>query len=231
MYCINCGVKLADTEKRCPLCGTIVFHPDLVQPEGERLYPEGKNPSPRARHRVALLVFSTVFLLPLLVVLLCDLQFNGGITWSGYVIGALLLGYISLVMPFWFRKPNPIVLVPCNFVGIGLYLLYIDLATGGHWFLSFAFPVVGFLGILITAVVTLTRCLHRGYLYIFGGASIAAGLFMLLMEFLLALTFDTIHLTGWSLYPMTALVLLGGFLIFLGICRPARESMERRLFL
>ena len=29
MYCIKCGVELADSEKVCPLCGTRVFHPDL----------------------------------------------------------------------------------------------------------------------------------------------------------------------------------------------------------
>ena len=26
MYCIKCGVELADSEKVCPLCGTRVFH-------------------------------------------------------------------------------------------------------------------------------------------------------------------------------------------------------------
>ena len=31
MYCINCGVKLADTEHICPLCGTEVFHPELMR--------------------------------------------------------------------------------------------------------------------------------------------------------------------------------------------------------
>jgi hypothetical protein len=35
----------------------------------------------------------------------------------------------------------------------------------------------------------------------------------------------------WSLYPMTALVLLGGMLIFLAICRPARETMQRKFFI
>ena len=29
MYCIKCGVELADSERVCPLCGTRVFHPDL----------------------------------------------------------------------------------------------------------------------------------------------------------------------------------------------------------
>lgn len=44
MYCVQCGVKLADTEVRCPLCGTRVFHPDIFREEGERLYPAQKYP-------------------------------------------------------------------------------------------------------------------------------------------------------------------------------------------
>jgi hypothetical protein len=32
-------------------------------------------------------------------------------------------------------------------------------------------------------------------------------------------------------YPVTTLVLIGGLLIFLAICRPARETMERKFFI
>jgi hypothetical protein len=53
---------------------------------------------------------------------------------------------------------------------------------------------------------------------------------MLLMEFLLGITFEKIQFIGWSFYPMVSLVLIGGLLIFLGICRPAREAMERKFF-
>ena len=35
MFCVKCGVALADSEKACPLCGTRVFHPDLPQPQGD----------------------------------------------------------------------------------------------------------------------------------------------------------------------------------------------------
>ena len=30
MYCAHCGVKLADTEKRCPLCGTEADEEELL---------------------------------------------------------------------------------------------------------------------------------------------------------------------------------------------------------
>lgn len=39
MYCIKCGVELADSEKVCPLCGTRVFHPDLPRSESEAPFP------------------------------------------------------------------------------------------------------------------------------------------------------------------------------------------------
>ena len=50
------------------------------------------------------------------------------------------------------------------------------------------------------------------------------------MEFLMVLTFRFSKFIGWSWYPMVALILMGGALIFLAICRPARETVERKFF-
>lgn len=231
MYCIHCGVKLADTERQCPLCGTVPFHPDIPFVEAEPLYPSDRQPVTAISPLAALIVVTTAVLAALTVTLLCDLRIFGGITWSGYVIGALLTAYEIFILPFWFKKPNPVVFVPCAFATVGLYLAYINFAVEGDWFLSFAFPIVGAVGLIVTAVVVLTRYLRRGRLYIFGGAAIAAGVFAPVMEFLLNLTFGHAQRFLWSFYPMAALVLLGGMLIFLAICRPARESMERRFFI
>lgn len=230
MYCIKCGVELADTEKKCPLCLTRVYHPELYQQEAAPLYPAGRLPK-AGRHSKGLAVFLTViFSLALFFSVLCDLQLSGKVTWSGYVVGALVAAYIPLVLPCWFRKPNPVIFVPCSFAAAVAYLLYINLVTGGDWFLPFALPVAGGVGIIITALVTLLRYAPKGKLYITGGTFAALGGFMLLIEFLLTATFPSVPFFGWSLYPMAALLLLGGFLIFLGICRPARESMERKFF-
>lgn len=42
MYCVNCGVKLEDTEKRCPLCQTVCYHPDILRPAAKPLYPDAQ---------------------------------------------------------------------------------------------------------------------------------------------------------------------------------------------
>ena len=231
MYCVNCGVKLADTEKECPLCDTEVNHPAISRKEATSLYPPQRYPALQVSAAGTRGILTALFLLPMLICLQCDLLLNGSIRWSGYVIGALGMLYVMLVLPSWFRKPNPVIFVPCSFSAIGIYLLYINFAVDGNWFLSFALPVTAAIGMIATAVTTLLRYVRKGMLYILGGASIALGAFMPIMEFLLVLTFSPIKFAWWSLYPLTALVLLGGTLIFLAICRPARETMERKLFI
>jgi hypothetical protein len=108
--------------------------------------------------------------------------------------------------------------------------LDINYAVNGSWFWSFGLPVVACLAAIAIPVFTLSYYLKRGKLFVFGGASIALGSFMVLMEALMVATFDGLYFKGWSLYPLISLAFIGGILIFLGAYRPARESMERLFF-
>ncbi len=232
MYCIKCGVKLAEPSQACPLCGTVPYHPELTGQDAARLYPENRYPVAQLSPKGALIVLTVVlFLLPVCITLLCDLQINGEVTWSGYVVGALVCVYLPVMLPFWFNRRNPVIFVPISFVGIGLYLLYISVATGGGWFLSFAFPMLGIVALIVTAAVTLLRYLSRGRLYVFGGAFLTAGLAMPLAELLVNITFQVEKFYWWSLFPLTVLVLIGGMLLFIALYPPARETMERKFFI
>ncbi len=73
------------------------------------------------------------------------------------------------------------------------------------------------------------KYINKGRLYIFGGAFMALGGFMLLMEYLMDLTFG-IGFTGWSVYPLAVMVLFGRLLFYLAINTSAREMMERKFF-
>ena len=231
MYCVNCGVELADSETVCPLCGTRVFHPDLQRVQTDAPYPRDLHKKPDEVNRSGLLfVLTMLVLLPAVICLLCDWRINGKIVWSGFAAGGIGLLYVLIVLPMWFRHPNPVIFVPVDFVAIGLYLLYIDLAVNGHWFLSFAFPVTGAAGVLLTAVVALVRYVRGGYLYIFGGALILSGGLAVLIEFLLNETFGIHEVLFWSLYPMAAGVILGGMLLVIAICKPLRKSLHRKFF-
>ncbi len=230
MYCINCGVKLADTEKVCPLCDTVVYHPDLQRADVRPLYPHNRRPKLKAGSKTLSGVVLFLFFIPVLITFLSDFQFDRTLDWFWYALGALVLAYIAIALPLWFRKPNPVIFVPCTFAAAALYLFYINFATGGHWFLTFALPVTGGFCLIVTTVLTLFRYVPRGRFYILGGAAMGLGGFMLPVEILLGVTF-AFPFVGWSIYPMVGLVLLGGALIFLGINSSARAVMARKMFI
>ena len=159
------------------------------------------------------------------------LDFTHAMTGSPYIDATISDNRQELIQKMQAGKIRGLIVMPVDFAAIILYLLYIDLATGGHWFLTFAFPVAGSIGALITTVVALLRYVRRGYLYIFGGALIAAGGLAMLLEFLLNLTFGVHQTFFWSFYPLAAGVLLGVMLIIIAVCPPLRRSLHRKFFL
>ena len=100
MYCVKCGVELADSEKKCPLCGTPVFHPDIPRNLSEPPFPPDKRIRPEDVNRSGILFVLTIAaLLPALLCLLCDWRINGALVWSGYAAGAIGLLYIVILLP------------------------------------------------------------------------------------------------------------------------------------
>ena len=228
MYCIKCGVKLADTEKRCPLCGTEAYHPEIERPEVDPLYPQDFVPKREISKATVQIIVLTLFLIPILVCLYSDLYLNRTISWSAYVAFSLVIAYVCVVLPTWFKRPTPAVFVPVDFLLIELFLHYINYSTNGDWFLTFAFPVVTYLGLIVTATCVLLYYLKKGHMYVIGGFFIALGLFMDIIELFIMLTFN-LNFDGWSLYPMIPLVLIGLGLIAISISRNVRAILARKL--
>ena len=228
MYCVKCGVELADSERKCPLCGTPVYYPGIEE-NPERPYPNTKPEIKSVSSRVLYLMLSFFFLIAAGISLFADINLGGGIVWSGYVVGGLAVGYITFILPLWFNRSvrSPAIFVPCDFAAIALYLWYISYATGGGWFLSFALPVTAGAALIFCAVIILCYYLRRGYLYIFGGASIATGLFTVLIEWLVNLEFAPGLEYLWSPYPAISLGLVGIMLIVIAIVKPFRDHLYR----
>lgn len=234
MYCIRCGVELQKGVKKCPLCGLTVYHPEIVEKPEPRPYPERQEPERNVSRGGMMFLISFLFAIPLLVCLQIDLNLNGAVGWSGIVAASLLTGYVVLCLPLWFRRYDPAVFFPLDTAAALGLCLYLCLARGGRWFLPFALPVGGALLLIVEAVILLLRHAvgerrHRA-LYVFGGASAAAGGLCVLIEFLLRLSFG-IPTRRWSLYPLTALTLIGLMLIVIGACRPLRESLHKKFFI
>ena len=232
-YCIKCGVELTDTEKSCPLCDTIVFHPDIKRAEPRPLYPPFEEFSePPINRSGTLFILTTLCIVAIVVTILCNLSVNGSITWSHYIWSSILMLYIIAVLPIWFHRPNPVVFVSMDYTALALHLWFICHLTSGTWFLTFALPVVILNALVVNTMIVLIRYVKRGFLYIIGGSLIVSGFFMLLTELLINYTFklrSTFHFI-WSIYPFTAFFIIGIALIVIAINRPLRESLHKKFF-
>ena len=144
------------------------------------------------------------------------------------VLGIALF-YILTVLPRWFREPRGEVFVPVDHAAIALYVLYICLKTGGHWFLSFAFPVILASCVLSTAMICLLKYVRGGRLFIFGGFLILLGGFTVLVEFFEHISFGT-EMFRWSLYSLTSFGAAGLFLLIAGMIPALRQGLEKRFF-
>lgn len=229
MYCIKCGVQLDNHVTKCPLCQTTLQYPEPVE-QPEKAYPENRYPQVLARPGAIKATLFVLFLIPLLVTFLVDFQIDGVINWFGYAAGGILLGFIVLVFPFWFRNQNPAFFVGCDFLAAALYLHYIALVTQGSWFLSFALPVVFGCGIPLIALMLLLQRFPKQKLYICGGGLIALGLYVWMVEWLLDLSFQIVFF-GWSYSVLGSFVIIGGLLIYLAANDQARQKLERKIFM
>lgn len=230
MYCINCGARLSDGQILCPICNTRVYHPDFEIKE-KSAYPKGAFVSEEFNPKGLLFVLTVLCLIPLLLPIILELVWQGTVSWSGYVAGGTLLFYLGCILPFWFKHPNPVVFVPLFLFAVTGYLLYICLQNGGTWFMSFAFPMMMSLTAILTAQTVLLHYLKRGRLYIVGGGLIALGIWSVLLEVLINISFGSNSAFLWSSAPLTIFSLLGIALIVIGIVKPFKESLRRIFFI
>ena len=230
MYCVKCGVKLQDGIKSCPLCHTPVLFPGMEQSVPEpAVYPD-RYPAEKKQTRFLALGLITAMLTAVCIAcfVFC-LKTYGYLFWSNYVMLGIALVYIVCVLPLWFRKRDPLVFLPVDFVCVCGYLLFVCVYNGGRWFLGFAFPVTMLLGLLTEASVALYRRVARGRLFITGGLLIAAGCSCMLIEMFQHITFGT-GMFMWSLYCVPFCSALGLFLIAAGCIPPLRAWLERKFF-
>ena len=227
MYCVKCGVKLQEGMERCPLCRTPVWNPEDLS--REKSYPDELPRQHREADLPGAVALTVLSALAVLIVLTVCFKLYGSLRWGGYVVWGIVLFYVVAVLPRWFSNPRGEIFVPVDHAAAALYVLYICLKTGGHWFMSFAFPVILASCLLVTAMICLLKYVRGGRLYIFGGFLIGLGVFTVLVEFFEHLSFS-VPMFRWSLYSLLGFGAAGLFLLIAGMIPSLRRDLEKRFF-
>ncbi len=158
-YCVNCGVELDASARKCALCGTAVYNPNKTEEEQkDALHPFSdhihlpEELSPYGRKKLVLAIVTTVMSIPILVCILLNLTLFKESPWSLGVISGSLFAWSAFVLPFATKKPRPYILWAADSVLACLNVFtFLWLYGKLDLFLSCLLPVVASCSICVLA--------------------------------------------------------------------------------
>ena len=230
-YCVNCGVELAKTEKKCPLCSVPVVNPAEQPVEGDdRAYPERRELGHAFDRDLWIQIVSVILAVPAIICLVANLLVSNHVTWSPYVIGALAVVWMFCVSPFLFKKYFPLLWIVANtLVALGYLFLIEFLSQTGGWFLPLAFPIVLGVAVLSLAVLVLIQRGVLKELYAASGIFTAVGILTMLVELSIRLYLQGgVHL-NWSWYSFISCMAMALVLAIIERRLKVKEELKKRL--
>lgn len=144
-YCVNCGVELDASAKKCALCDTPVYHPSKKQ--------EPPTPAPfsdipvvpqNMKKKFVALIISYILLIPNIVCVFINLFTSPENLWFIFVVSTSLLLWVVLVFPFLSRKLHPYMMWAFDTVAVALYTFVFHAQNfgGDKWYFGIALPII-----------------------------------------------------------------------------------------
>lgn len=145
-YCVNCGVELDKSAKKCALCDTPVYNPNETATPEPPITPFSQTtviPKGVKKRFIALIV-SFIFLIPNIVCFFVNMFFLGWQLWFVYVLATSVLAWVMFVFPFFSKKFHPYLMWGFDSLAVALYVFvcYGKSNIGGGWYLKIALPVI-----------------------------------------------------------------------------------------
>lgn len=232
-YCVKCGVKLADSEKKCPLCQTVVYPPDIQEvTDAVPPFPEEYEiPYKKMGSKLKLIIATIIIFLPTFLSVICDYSINSKIVWSDIVISSVCLLYCFIFLPLIFRRKSIFLYLFTDFSALLLFQWYIAHTTGGNWFTGFSLPFTCSVMLIVTVAVSIRRFTKSSYLLISAVSFILTGLDCVLTEFLISRTFtNRVHFI-WSYYPLVTFIAVGVILLLCDRNTHFKEKIVKKFFI
>ena len=233
-YCVNCGVELADSEQKCPLCGVEVQNPAHPWKEPQLMpYPRRvEHIMQRVDRRFTALLATIALSIPVICSALIDIFMTHKISWSGYVTGAAVCLFVWVLLPMLLKKPNVYLFILFDTAALQLYLADICMMTvGALAYVSFAMPLCFALCAYAYALAPVLRAKRlRGTLYKPAITLAVTAALCVLIEMIVDLNIHGVFQPLWSFIAATPCLVSCAMLILLESKKKLKDKIFRRLF-
>lgn len=227
-YCVNCGVKLKNSEKKCPLCNTKVINPNKDNSEYEPVYSNKVENFKRINYKYLSKIVILILMITSFLILLLDYVSSRTITWSLYVVASIL--YLGTHLSFAVIKNIYISLVIhliCTELFIGL-IAY--MTNGMHWYLYLILPFVFTLWIYVMLITYLIKRKKGEFLKKLSLGLLFGGLTVIAVEACIDLFRDNLINYTWSFYAALPITIISTIIFILSYNKRIVDEMRQRLF-
>jgi hypothetical protein len=159
-YCVNCGVKLGGTERKCPLCDTPVMLTEnpSVEPDCSGSPTRRDEPVSIFDKDLWIKLISVITVAPALFAFAFDYLMGNGVDWSLYILYALGLVWVWCVSPFLFKRNIFPLWFAIDTVALIAFLFLVEWTSStGDWALPLAMPIALMVAAIIFILVSTFR--------------------------------------------------------------------------
>ncbi len=159
-YCVNCGVELDATAKKCALCDTYVYHPEK-KVEEDAVSPFSDNPviPLNMKKRFVAIVATYILLIPNIVCAFINIFTSPEKLWFVYLGSTSLVLWVVFVMPFLVRKLHPYLIWAFDTLAVAFYVFvfYSETFGGDLWYFYIALPIIAIVSACVFAFIYWSR--------------------------------------------------------------------------
>ena len=239
-YCVNCGVELAASEKKCPLCGTVVINPNAIFDDSAATpYPRDEEQlhlDLRENRRLTAVIISVLIAFPAVVCMVCDFGITRSLSWSNFVIVSCALLWCFIFPPIMMKKANVLYFVAIDTLAVLLFLMTVSKlirlqGKAADWYSEIALPIVLCAGVFVSFAIVIIRSRHykplkkMAYLLFITAAMVIA------VEIVTDLYLGKLIELNWSLITLAPCALIAILLLVVDRKRGLKDSIAKRTFI
>lgn len=209
-YCVNCGVELDRTAKKCALCGVIVLNP-MQQQDTTSLepYPRQTEQLTIVERHYVVQILSIALVLQAAICVILNIFYYNKSYWSAYSIGAFVLVFTMAALPLLFKKAFLSFITMDLIVLLG-YLYMVEWVSGTSlWFFSIALPITIYIYISTVILYFYTKKVYPKKLKITAAALFALGMLSVCVDASISMYISQYVSCSWSLIVLPCCGALG----------------------
>ncbi len=159
-YCVNCGVELDNSAKKCALCGTQVINPAKAQSDENITAPfsvEAHIPKTVKARFLASLI-SVIMLVPNMACLLVNFLIIPGNFWSVHILSTSALFWVIFVLPLFKKSHKTYFMWSFDTLAVGVYTFLLMNTFGvSEWYAACALPIIALISAMVLFYIIWVR--------------------------------------------------------------------------